>query len=508
MFVKVNTAGLYGMEGQPVTVEADVSQGMPAFEIVGLPDTAVKEAKERVRAAIKNCGYSFPARRFTINLAPASLRKAGPAFDLPIAVALLFATEQINGVPPSDTAFIGEVSLAGDLRPVSGILPLVMGLASHGIKQVIVPYENAREGALVENVSVFGAKTLYDVMQHLKGEARLPRAAENARQLLEEGRDGMPDFAEVKGQENAKRALEIAAAGGHNCLLVGPPGAGKTMLAQRLPSILPPMTPEEALAVTRIHSVAGLLNENTPLVTVRPFRAPHHSASTVGLTGGGQSVRPGEISLAHGGVLFLDELPEFRRDAMEILRQPLEDGQVTITRAAATYTYPSAFMLVAAMNPCRCGYYGDPTHRCRCSESSVRQYAGKISGPLLDRIDLKVHALPVSYKALQGGQAEPSAVIRARVIAARERQKRRTGREIHYENAKLAAAELEKYCILTKEAERMLRDAFTSMQLSMRAYSRIVKVARTIADLADAEKIESMHIAEAVRYHMESDRLS
>lgn len=502
MFVKMDTLGLYGMEGRPCRVEADVSGGLPAFEIVGLPDAAVREAKERVRAAIKNCGYEFPSRRITVNLAPASLKKEGPSFDLPIAVALLYATGQAKGTVEG-CALIGELSLAGELRPVKGVLPLVAGALKCGFQSVIVPQENACEGALCDGITVYGAHTLSEVMAHLSGEEQRTPSTADVEMLLAEGLENAPDFADVKGQDNVKRALEIAAAGGHNILIVGPPGAGKTMLAQRLPSILPPMTAAEALEVTKIHSVAGQLPEKSPLLSVRPFRAPHHSASTVGLVGGGQSVRPGEISLAHGGVLFLDELPEFRRDVTEALRQPMEDGVVTVTRAAASYTYPSGFMLVAAMNPCRCGYYGDPTHRCRCTAHSVQQYMGKISGPLLDRIDLKVTAAAVTYADIQKEKAESSASIRARVVRAREKQKARTGKETAFWNARLSADEIQKYCIMTPDAVEILKGAFSSMQLSMRAYTRTIKVARTIADLEDAEKIESIHIAEAVRYHID-----
>ncbi len=445
MFIKIDTVGLYGMEGRAVAVEADVSAGLPAFEIVGLPDAAVKEAKERVRAAIKNCGYEFPSRRYTINLAPASLKKAGPQFDLPIAAAILYATEQAKE-KEGRCALVGELSLAGDLRPVQGVLPLVLGAAANGFQSVIVPAENAAEGALAEGIEVYGAKTLYEAMEHLTGKARLTPVKTDVDALLKEGLSDAPDFADVRGQENVKRALEIAAAGGHNCLIIGAPGAGKTMLAQRMPSILPPMTAAEALEVTKLHSVAGQLPDGAPLVTKRPFRTPHHSASAVGLVGGGQSVKPGEISLAHGGVLFLDELPEFRRDVTEALRQPMEDGVVTVTRAAASYTYPSSFMLVAAMNPCRCGYYGDPTHRCRCSAHSVHQYMNKISGPLLDRIDLQVRAAAVTYGDIQKKKAESSAAIRARVIKAREMQKARTGKRVGFENARLSAKEIETHC--------------------------------------------------------------
>lgn len=399
MFTKMNSCCLSGIDGMPVTVETDVSLGMPAFDVVGLPDAAVKEARERVRAAIKNCGYEFPARRFTVNLAPADLKKTGTFFDLPIAAAILSATGQAE-LPSTDAVLIGELSLAGEIRPVPGVLSLVTGAVKNGLTEFIVPFENAEEGALCENAHVFGAKNLREAMEHLSGEKKLTEASADIGALLRDGISLCGDFSEVKGQAHVKRALEIAAAGGHNCLIVGAPGSGKSMLAQRLPSILPALTPEEALEVTRIHSVCGALPEGQPLITARPFRAPHHSASMVGLAGGGPAARPGEISLAHRGVLFLDELPEFHRDAMEILRQPMEDGHVTVTRAQASYTYPSDFMLVAAMNPCRCGYYGDRSGRCHCSARSIEQYMGKISGPLLDRIDIRVTAENITYGQL------------------------------------------------------------------------------------------------------------
>ncbi len=506
MFTKVYTCCLQGIEGHPVVVETDVSQGLPGFEVVGLPDATVKEARERVRAAIKNCGYEFPARRFTVNLAPADMKKQGSMFDLPIAAAILFATGQAEG-NCEGYVLIGELSLAGELRPVPGVLPLVMGAAAAGIKNVIVPAENAEEGALCEGVHVFGAPTLAAAMDHLTGKTALKETTADVSRLLATGETATGDFAEVKGQENVKRALEIAAAGGHNILIVGSPGSGKSMLAQRLPSILPPLTVAEALEVTRIHSVAGVLPAASPLMTERPFRAPHHSASTVGLTGGGNSVRPGEISLAHRGVLFLDELPEFRRDAMEVLRQPMEDGNVTVTRAAATHTYPSDFMLVAAMNPCRCGYYGDESRRCRCTSSSIARYLGKISGPLLDRIDIRVEAETVTYSQLSAPPAESSAQIRERVTHARALQAARLGKQGLFCNAQLSK-DVEAQCSLTPAAARMAKEAFTAMQMTARSYTRVLKVARTIADLESSEKTDELHIAEAFRYHLPGDRLT
>lgn len=505
MFTKMNTCCLLGTGGHPVTVETDVSGGMPGFDVVGLPDATVKEARERVRAAIKNCGFEFPPRRFTVNLAPADMKKVGNMFDLPVAVGILYATEQAKG-DAAEYILLGELSLAGEIRAVPGVLPLLLGAKEKGFTKCIVPKENATEGALVRGMTVYGAETLSDAIKHLSGEKPLEPTYADAEALLREAAFGGGDFAEVKGQENVKRALEIAAAGGHNILIVGSPGSGKSMLAQRLPSILPPLTVEEAIEVTKIHSAAGALM-GKPLITERPFRAPHHSASTVGLSGGGQMARPGEISLAHRGVLFLDELPEFHRDAMEVLRQPMEDGVVTITRAAASYTYPSDFMLVAAMNPCRCGYYGDKTRRCRCTASSISRYVGKISGPLLDRIDIRVDAETVTYGQFVSPKAESSETIRARVTAARKMQAERLKGEGVFCNAQLSK-DVEKYCEMTNEAARMAKDAFSAMQMSVRGYTRVLKVARTIADLDKSEKINEMHIAEAVRYHLPSDRLS
>ena len=499
MITKVKSFCLSGLDGHLVETEADASSGLPAFDIVGLPDTAVKESKERVRAAIKNCGFDFPSRRYTVNLAPANIKKEGPSFDLPIALAILGATEQLN-CKYDDYVILGELSLAGEIRAVKGILPSIHSAVKEGFSRFIIPYNNREEGALVEGAEIYGAKTLFDAVRHLRGTSPIEKTTVNIQEMLISGRDYSFDFSEVKGQENVKRALEIAAAGGHNCLMIGSPGSGKTMLAQRLPTILPDLTLNEALEVTKIHSIAGVLADDNPLITARPFRSPHHSISTVGLSGGGANAKPGEISLAHNGVLFLDELPEFHKDAIEVMRQPMEDGRVRITRAAASYEYPSKFMLIAAMNPCRCGYYGDPTRKCRCTEASVTKYLSRISGPLLDRIDIQTEASAVTYGDLQTGPSESSAVIRAKVTRARQLQhKRYTGTDI-YCNSMLSGSNVTKFCVMNKRAEELIKSAYDSLGLSARAYSRILKVARTIADMEESDGITDMHIADAVQY--------
>lgn len=499
MIAEVKTCCLTGLDGHIVTVEADVSQGLPAFDIVGLPDAAVKEARERVRAAIKNCGYEFPSRRYTINLAPSGIKKEGSLFDLPIAIAILKATEQIKtGIEP--TVVLGELSLSGEVRPVPGVLPAVMDTAKAGLCRFVVPYDNAKEAALVRKTAIFGVKTLRQAAELLTGETPMQETFVNFNELFKRNSVYPYDFSEVRGQTIVKRAIEVAASGGHNCLIVGSPGSGKTMLAQRIPSILPDLTPEEALETTKIYSVAGLLKNGLSLITRRPFRAPHHSISTVGLVGGGSVPRPGELSLAHNGVLFLDEFPEFRRDATEVMRQPIEDGEVRITRVAASVTYPCRTMLVAAMNPCKCGYYGDRNRKCRCSEASVQRYLSKISGPLLDRIDIQTEASSLSYKDIKLPPAETSAQIKKRVVKAREIQAERYKGCGFYTNAGLSGENISKYCELDREAEKVLKGAFEVMHLSARAHSRILKVSRTIADLAGSEKIGMMHVAEAVQY--------
>lgn len=496
MVVKVNTATLLGIEGKIVIAEADFAKGLPSFDIVGLPDTAVKEAKERVRAAVRNSGFEFPARKAVINLAPADLKKEGTQFDLPIAVAVLAGSGQLmEGF--SDYIFLGELGLSGELRPVNGILSVVLGGKEAGVSKFIVPFDNREEAALVEGVEIYGAKNLAEVYNHITKTQPIeitPTRMINAREIYFD-----VDFEEVKGQEKLRRGIEIAVAGGHNVLMVGSPGSGKSMIAKRIPTIMPKMTFDEILEVTKIHSVAGVLKTGSA-VTTRPFRAPHHSASSVSIVGGGAKAKPGEISLAHRGVLFLDELPEYKKDVIESMRQPIEDGVVNVARAAGSYTYPSNVMLVCAMNPCRCGYYGDSSRKCRCSESDVSRYLNKVSGPMLDRIDIELEAKSVQYDDLQKPKGESSEAVRARVEGAREIQKYRYMYENISCNADLNGALVEKYCPVNDECKALLEQAFKTMNLSARAYSRILKVARTIADLDSRENIDVMDIAEAIGY--------
>lgn len=497
MIAKVRSMGLQGIGGYEVLLEVYISNGLPAFDVVGLPDAAVREARERVRAAIKNNGYRFPVSRMTVNLAPADKKKAGTLYDLPMFIGILAADGDIDE-PGDDCAFIGELSLSGELRPVYGALPMAIAAARCGVKKLFVPADNAAEAAFADGISVYPVKNVDELLRFMRGEVNIEPAAAPALDTLMEH---MPDFSEVKGQENVKRALEIAAAGGHNILIVGPPGAGKSMMAKRLPGILPDMSRGEMIQSTEIYSVAGLTSREHPIVSMRPFRAPHHTVSAAGLSGGGTSPRPGEISLAHNGVLFLDELPEFRSDVLEVLRQPLEDGEVTVSRVAGTVTYPSRFMLVCAMNPCKCGWYGHPSGRCRCTERDVRRYHSKISGPLLDRIDLIVEVPALDYEELsRRSSAERSADIKKRVNAAREIQRRRFGGDGTMCNAHIGSREMSEICALDAEGEALMHAAFDSMGLSARSYDRILRVARTIADLDGQETISPEHVAEAIQY--------
>lgn len=499
MLAVVNSFGLVGLEGYKIDVEVDVNMGLPKYEIVGLPDASVKEAKERVRSAIKNSGFKFPSGRITVNLAPANKKKEGSGFDLAMAVAILFATEQLNIKKTNKFIFLGELGLDGSLKAVNGLLPMLISARAEGYNDFIIPAQNMQEASYIDGTNVYALNNFKDVINFLSGELNLLPIEKKEWKC--EGVKASEDFARVKGQAVAKRAMEIAVAGGHNILMVGPPGSGKTMLAHCVPSILPDLTFEEALEITKIHSVAGVLDLKKGIVTSRPFRSPHHTASTVALTGGGKSVLPGEISLAHNGVLFLDEMPEYSRDTLETLRQPLEDGCITVSRASGTVVYPANFILIASMNPCPCGNFGSKDLECTCSPSQIQRYMRKISGPLLDRIDIKIDVDRVAFVDLNSDkEEESSAEVKKRVDGARKVQLERYKNDKNYSNAKMNSKQIKLYCKIDDDTRDFMEQAFEKFHMSARAYNRILKVARTIADLDGKENIEFEHVAEALAY--------
>ena len=501
MLARVLSSAVMGIDAYIVEVELDISDGLPFFATVGLPDSAVKESRERVTAAIKNSGFYFPSSRITANLAPADVRKEGSAFDLPMALGVMAATGQIQTDNFERILVLGELALDGSVRSVPGCLPMAAIAKENQFKGIILPKANAKEAAVIEDLEVYPIESLQEAVEHLNGQSTIPPYRYDIREAFDQQSEYPVDFVDVKGQEHVKRAIEVAAAGGHNLIMIGPPGSGKTMIAKRIPTILPDMTLEEALETTKIHSIMGLLGNDVPLIATRPYRSPHHTISDAGLIGGGKFPRPGEVSLSHHGVLFLDELPEFRKNVLEVMRQPLEDGRVAIARAAASYTYPANFMLVAAMNPCPCGFFGDPSRECRCSRQQIQSYISRISGPLLDRIDLQVEVPAVKYRDLASDFAgEPSASIRERVQRARHLQQERFTQAQIYCNANMESRHLREFCKVEDAAQELLRVAITQLGLSARAYDRILKVARTIADLAASTTIDAEHVSEAIQY--------